>query len=168
MILHEGVTNPMETGRSDRHELSCGSWQDSVVSTPPTPSSQRVSKQMSKQSVRDTAPEMALRRELHRRGLRYRVNVRPDSQVRCTPDIVFGKARVVVFVDGCFWHGCPQHGTVPRANGDWWRAKLEANVERDKRLDHELMVRGWSVVRIWEHEPVNDAADRVERLVRHK
>jgi DNA mismatch endonuclease (patch repair protein) len=82
-----------------------------------------------------------------------------------TADIVFGPARIAVFVDGCFWHRCPVHSTSPKANGDWWRAKLDANVERDRRADAVLRMRGWTVIRVWEHEPPEEAADRVLRAV---
>jgi DNA mismatch endonuclease (patch repair protein) len=114
---------------------------------------------------RDSAPELALRRELHRRGRRFRVQRRPEPGLRCTADILFARARVVVFVDGCFWHRCPEHGTDPVRNGSWWAAKLDANVARDRRNDAALAAAGWKVVRIWEHECVNEAADRVERAI---
>lgn len=108
---------------------------------------------------------MALRRELHRRGLRFRVDHSPVVGLRCRADIVFTKARVAVFVDGCFWHRCPDHGTLPRANGDWWRAKLDLNVARDRRNDESFEAAGWRVIRIWEHEPLFEAADRVEEAI---
>ncbi len=110
---------------------------------------------------RDTGPEMALRRELHRRGLRFRVDHPPVEGLRCRADIVFTRARVVVFVDGCFWHSCPEHATTPRANGDWWRTKLELNVARDRRNDTALSEAGWLVIRIWEHVPATVAANHV-------
>jgi DNA mismatch endonuclease (patch repair protein) len=78
---------------------------------------------------------------------------------------VFTKARVAVFVDGCFWHSCPEHGNLPRANREWWRTKLEINVARDRRNDRDLADAGWHVVRVWEHEPVVSAADRVCRVL---
>lgn len=115
---------------------------------------------------RDTGPERALRSELHRRGLRYRVQRRPDTDLRVTADIVFGPARVAVFVDGCFWHACPEHGTMPKSNRTWWADKLAANVARDRRTDLALTGRGWTVVRVWEHEHSGMAADRVETAVR--
>lgn len=115
---------------------------------------------------RDTGPEMALRRELHRRGLRYRVNRPVVPGVRCRPDIVFTRARVAVFVDGCFWHSCPSHATHPSANADWWRDKLEANVRRDRLNDRQLTEAGWRVVRVWEHEAADEAADHIEAIVR--
>lgn len=121
---------------------------------------------MSKQSTRDTRPEMRLRRELHRRGLRYRVHFRPLSAVRRTADIAFTKAHVAVFVDGCFWHMCPVHGCIPKSNSDWWSSKLERNRSRDQETDARLTQAGWVVVRIWEHADLSDAADRVERALR--
>lgn len=114
----------------------------------------------------DTGPEMRLRRELHRRGLRFRKHVAPLAGLRCRADLVFAGARVAVFVDGCFWHGCPSHGRQPATNGSYWRAKLDLNRARDRRNDEALAAAGWTVVRIWEHEEVPAAADRVERAVR--
>lgn len=121
---------------------------------------------MQRQARRDTRPELALRRELWRRGLRYRVDVAPIVGLRSRADVVFGSARVAVYVDGCFWHSCPDHATVPTANREWWVAKLEANVRRDRDSDDRLRSAGWQVVRIWEHEAVADAANLVEAVVR--
>jgi DNA mismatch endonuclease (patch repair protein) len=114
---------------------------------------------------RDTAAELALRRALHARGLRFRVDrpVLPDRRRRA--DIVFGPARVAVFVDGCFWHGCPEHGTRPSSNSDFWRQKVDANQARDQDTDRRLRKAGWVVVRVWEHETPATAADRIEALV---
>lgn len=125
----------------------------------PLASSLQVSSSMSRQRTTGTEPELAVRRELHRRGLRYRVNVR--GLPGC-PDIVFTRARIVVQVDGCFWHGCPDHAVAPKANADWWSAKLAANRERDARNDRALSADGWLVVRVWEHEEPLEVADRVE------
>jgi DNA mismatch endonuclease, patch repair protein len=116
----------------------------------------------------DTGPELALRRELHRRGLRYRVHAAPLSSERYRADILFRRARVAVFVDGCFWHSCPEHGSAPTANSAYWRAKLERNVERDRRTDARLADAGWVVVRVWEHEVPEKAADRVVAAVRRQ
>lgn len=113
----------------------------------------------------DTGPELALRSELHRRGLRFRKTTTPIEGVRCRADLVFKRARVAVFVDGCFWHRCPIHGTQPRTNNEYWQAKLDRNVARDRRNDEALMTSGWEVVRVWEHEDVGAAADRVEATV---
>lgn len=109
----------------------------------------------------DTGPEVVLRRELHRRGLRFRVDHQPAAGVGCRADIVFTRARVAVFIDGCFWHACPQHGNLPRANREWWRAKLAVNVARDRRNDEALIASGWRVIRIWEHEALDAATERV-------
>jgi DNA mismatch endonuclease (patch repair protein) len=117
---------------------------------------------MSTLARRNTAPELALRRELHRRGLRYRVQLKVPGNRRRTIDIAFTRARLAVYVDGCFWHGCPDHGTKPRTNADWWRWKIERNQRRDQDTDAVLTLKGWSVLRIWEHEDVTEAADKVE------
>ncbi len=114
----------------------------------------------------DTDPEMAIRRILFGRGLRYRKNRRPTADLRTRADLVFLKERVAVYVDGCFWHGCPQHATWPKTNAEFWRSKLEANVARDRRVDAALREAGWAVVRVWEHEAPEEAADRIEATVR--
>ncbi len=123
---------------------------------------------MSQQRTTSTDPETLVRRELHRRGLRYRVNRAPLPGVRRTADIVFAGPRVAVFVDGCFWHQCPKHATFPNANGEWWQAKLARNVERDRETDARLRHDGWKVVRVWEHEAPARAAARIERVVRRR
>ena len=121
---------------------------------------------MSRQARRDTAPELALRRELHARGLRYRLCHPVPGFPRRTIDVAFPGAQVAVFVDGCFWHGCPEHGTGPKANDRWWAEKLARNGERDRETDAALAAAGWHVLRFWEHEDAARAADRVESLVR--
>lgn len=123
---------------------------------------------MSLQRRRDTNPEVALRSLLHRSGLRYRVHRRPIATLRREADVVFPRARVAVFVDGCFWHQCPQHATVPQNNADWWRAKLDRNVERDRATDEILKSSGWMPLRIWEHEDPRKAALKVGRVVRRR
>jgi DNA mismatch endonuclease (patch repair protein) len=122
---------------------------------------------MAAQARTGTAPELALRRELHRRGLRFRVDYRFDLEGlrRRRADLAFTRRRIAVFVDGCFWHACPLHATSPKANGAWWSAKLAGNVARDRDTDERLEHAGWRVVRIWEHESVGDAADRVASAV---
>ena len=132
----------------------------------PPASSWAVSERMARVARRDTAPELALRRALFARGLRYRVDQSPVSGIRTKADLVFKVARVAVFVDGCFWHACPEHGTLPRANRTWWAAKLEATAARDRRTDERLRTAGWTCVRVWEHENPFVAADRVETYVR--
>lgn len=123
---------------------------------------------MSRQRSRDTDPERALRSRLHRLGLRYRLHGRPVKGLRRQADIVFSRARVAVFVDGCFWHQCPEHATSPKANGAWWAAKLAANVARDQDTDRRLAEAGWQVVRVWEHEDMEAAAARVVAVVRER
>ena len=109
---------------------------------------------------------MALRHELHRLGLRYRVDRAVIPGVRRRADVVFTRARVAVFVDGCFWHGCPVHGSQPKANAEWWASKLEANQARDLDTDVRLKAAAWMPVRVWEHENMRAAAKRIEALVR--
>ena len=123
---------------------------------------------MSKLGRRDTLPELAIRSELHRRGLRFRVDRAPLPGLRSRADIVFGPARVAVYVDGCFWHSCPEHGTRPKANAEWWEQKLRRNQERDAETDRRLREHGWEVVRIWEHEDPVEAAERVIRVLQKR
>jgi DNA mismatch endonuclease, patch repair protein len=110
---------------------------------------------------RDTRPELALRSALHRLGLRYFVHRRPVASVRREADVVFPKARVAVFLDSCFWHRCPDHMTWPDHNADWWRAKIDANYERDRDTDARLIAAGWLPIRVWEHEDPTRAAARI-------
>jgi DNA mismatch endonuclease (patch repair protein) len=121
----------------------------------------KTSARLSKQRRRDTKPEVALRRELHRRGLRYFVDRAPVKGMRRRADLVFPRRKVAVYVDGCFWHSCPIHATKPRNNAQWWADKLAANVARDRDTDTRLIEEGWRVVRIWEHEDPVVAAQRV-------
>lgn len=120
---------------------------------------------MSRQRRRDTAPEVALRRELHRRGLRFFVDRAPLPGLRRRADLVFPRRRIAVYVDGCFWHRCPVHATDPKNNSEWWAAKLAGNVARDRDTDARLTAAGWTVVRIWEHEDPLVAADRVQNAL---
>jgi DNA mismatch endonuclease (patch repair protein) len=120
---------------------------------------------MERQRRRDTKPELALRRAVWRLGLRYRVDIAPIPGRR-RADLVFTRAKVAVYVDGCFWHSCPDHATVPKANREWWVAKLEAIVRRDRDTDNRLIAAGWTVLRIWEHEQIDAAAARIAGAVR--
>jgi DNA mismatch endonuclease (patch repair protein) len=115
---------------------------------------------------RDNPRERALRSTLHKRGLRFRLHRRLLTNSRRTVDVVFLRARVAVFLDGCFWHGCPSHGTWPKNNADWWREKIETNIARDRDTDRRLEELGWTVVRVWEHEPIEAAADRLGHVLR--
>jgi DNA mismatch endonuclease (patch repair protein) len=119
---------------------------------------------MSRIRGRDTKPEIALRSALWRCGLRFRKN----GRLRGKPDIVFPTERIAVFVDGCFWHRCPQHQTRPASNAEFWDRKLSENVERDRRTEAILGADGWIVLRVWEHEvedELEDLARRIRRLV---
>lgn len=109
---------------------------------------------------RDTQPELAVRRLVHAAGLRYRVDYAPLRNLRrLRADIVFTRAKVAVFVDGCFWHGCPEHHTAAKTNKEFWSAKVTGNRERDSRTNSILQEAGWAVLRFWEHEdPVIVAA----------
>lgn len=122
---------------------------------------------MSRQRRRDTSPELALRRALHARGHRYRVDAPLPGMPRRRADLLFVRSRVAVFVDGCFWHGCPIHATAPKANHEWWQAKLARNIERDRDTDDKLRAQGWSVVRVWECASLDDAVAAVEDLLEH-
>ena len=114
---------------------------------------------------RDTAFELSVRRRLYASGLRYRVHYQPVVGLRRRADVVFTKQRIAVFLDGCFWHGCPEHGTAPTANSHWWQQKLAAKVARDRDTDRLLGEAGWSGLRVWEHVAVEDAADVVEQVL---
>lgn len=118
---------------------------------------------------RDTSPERALRSALHRMGLRFRIDTKPVQGIRCKADIVFRKAKVCVFIDGCFWHGCPTHFQPPKTNTAWWLEKTEDNKVRDREKTLALKTHGWIVLRYWEHEiqqsNTNRIANRIHRVV---
>lgn len=122
----------------------------------PKPLDDVVRRHMETQPRSDTKPEVNLRRALHRRGLRYRVGVPVPGAPRRTIDIAFTKMRLAVFVDGCFWHGCPEHGVAPKNNSEWWSYKLAGNRERDESTSALLANQGWRVVRVWEHQPLEE------------
>lgn len=130
-----------------------------TANTKVAPSSAEARKRMQSVRQKNTSAEAALRRELHRRGLRYRVQVAVLTKPRRVADVAFSGLRVAVFVDGCFWHGCPQHATWPKQNAEFWRAKILANQQRDRDTDERLRAEGWKVIRAWAHEaPVRVAA----------
>ncbi|MEU3657019.1 very short patch repair endonuclease [Streptomyces sp. NPDC032161] len=129
------------------------------------PSSPGVSARMSRQPSRDTTPEVAVRKLLHASGYRYRINARVPGMSRRTMDIAFTRAKVAIFLDGCFWHGCPVHATQPKSNAEWWRQKLDRNMARDKETTTHLESQGWTVLRFWEHESVEDVMGKVTATV---
>lgn len=120
---------------------------------------------MARVRQRSTRAELDLRRALHAMGLRYRLQVPLLTKPRRVADIVFPKARVAVFVDGCFWHGCPLHGSWPKQNAEFWRTKIETNRARDLDTDHRLEALGWEVVRVWSHELAEEAAEHISRVI---
>lgn len=125
------------------------------------PSSPAVSSRMSRQAPRDTTAAMAIRRLLHAAGLRYRVNVPAPGMPSRTIDIALTKAKIAIMVDGCFWHGCPEHATQPTASVEWWRAKLAKNMARESETTEHLTAEGWTVLRFWEHERPERVAKRI-------
>lgn len=131
------------------------------------PSSPHATATMRANRGKDTSPELALRASLHRSGLRFykdrRLVLKSGRRVR--PDIVFPKPRLAVFVDGCFWHGCRVHRTIPASNSEFWTAKIEATRKRDVAQTEWLEAAGWTVLRIWEHESTEDALNRVAYTV---
>lgn len=135
--------------------IRTGSWAS-------TPAIRRV---MQGNKGRDTQPEKSLRSAVHRLGLRYRVSARPLPSIRRSADLVFPKAKVAVFLDGCFWHGCPKHHRPSRANTDFWETKLARNKERDTETDELLTKAGWTVVRVWEHQDPLRAAGHIADVV---
>jgi len=135
-----------------------GSWASSAANR----------KTMLANRSRDTRPELQLRRAVHAMGLRYRVAMRPEASVRRSADLVFTRARVAVFVDGCFWHGCPEHFHMPATNPDYWGPKIAANTARDAQTDLLLVAEGWTVLRFWEHTVAVEAATQIEGVVRER
>ncbi|MEV0699091.1 very short patch repair endonuclease [Saccharopolyspora sp. NPDC050389] len=137
-------------------------------SRPVGASSEGTRKSMQANKGRDTKPELALRRAVHALGLRYRVSTRPLPAIRRTADLTFSRAKVAVFLDGCFWHGCPEHHTQSATNSEFWAEKVRRNRERDRETDRLLAEAGWSVIRIWEHEDPQVGAARVAQEVRSR
>lgn len=115
---------------------------------------------------RDTRPELGIRRLLHRAGLRYLVDQQPTPSVKGRADIVFRRARIAIFIDGCFWHGCPEHYRRPSSNKAYWNDKLQRNRQRDADVDHALRQAGWRVLRYWEHDEPEAVVESIKRALR--
>lgn len=128
-------------------------------------SSDHARRAMQANRSRDTAPELAVRRLVHAMGLRYRVNARPVPALRRTADLVFPRQRVAVFIDGCFWHGCPDHHRQPTANAAYWGAKVERNKARDTDTDATLAKAGWRTLRFWAHEDPEQVAAAIRSVI---
>ncbi len=134
----------------------------------PAASSASVRARMQKQKRRDTDPEIQVRKRLHAAGIRYRVDNKLEADLRTRGDIVWRGLRIAVFIDGCYWHGCPLHVTRPKANADWWARKLDGNVTRDRRADTVLAARGWTVLRYWEHDSPAAVAGAIKVEIRRR
>ena len=140
----------------------------SIRSRAPRASSAAVRRVMQANVGRETAAEEQVRRFLHKAGLRYRKDIRPIQALRCAADVVFTNAKLCIFIDGCFWHGCPIHFHAPRVHAGWWAEKIQANRERDRRNDRLLRAAGWRVVRMWEHEISDQKLTRLVMIVRRR
>ena len=128
-------------------------------------SSKEVSERMKRMPTKDSKPELRLRKAIYGLGFRYRLH-RKDLPGK--PDIAFGPAKVAVFVDGCFWHNCPEHGTIPKNNREWWLEKFQRNRERDTLKDEQLKEMGWLPVHVWEHEDPDTAARNIKKLIKER
>jgi DNA mismatch endonuclease (patch repair protein) len=148
---------------SHEHETAGQPKPASQQSWASSPAARRV---MIGNKKRDTRPELAVRRAAHALGLRYRVACRPSRSHRWTADLVFPRARVAVFIDGCFWHACPEHFKPPATNTSYWGPKIARNQERDSRATSELADSGWTVMRFWEHERSDVVAETIASVVR--
>ena len=134
----------------------------------PSPKDDLTSARMRSQRRRDTEPELAIRSILHRRGLRFRVDAVILPSVRRRADIVLPRSKVAVLIHGCFWHGCPTHGTVPKSNATWWAEKLQRNRLRDADTVRQLDEAGWLPLVVWEHEDPEASADRIQQAVKDR
>lgn len=141
----------------------------SAAKLPPIPPPSGATKSMKANRSSNTKPELALRREMFRQGLRYRLGLLiPLRDRKVRPDVVFPRRKIAVFVDGCYWHGCPQHGRMPKDPTGYWHAKIQRNRNRDIAVDKQLDEAGWTVVRVWEHEPAGEAAARINDVVKSR
>ena len=144
----------------------------SIRSRAPAASSPAIRRVMQTNVPRDTTPEVVLRSALHHVGLRYRKDVSPESSLKCKADIVFRRERICIFVDGCFWHGCPRHFQTPGTNSSWWEEKINDNRRRDRVKRRRLREHGWAVMRVWEHEittsNLHHVVGRIVSIVRQR
>jgi DNA mismatch endonuclease (patch repair protein) len=137
----------------------------SIRKRAPAASSDAVRRVMQANVGRETTAESAIRAALRTYGVTSLENIRPEGSLRCEADIVFPDRKVCVFVDGCFWHRCPVHFALPKSNSEWWNEKINANVERDARNTHALVVKGWRVIRIWEHQAIGRSLEEAIQQV---
>ena len=150
------------------HAFMTRSREPNVTNLPyPTPTSPAATKRMRSNRRSDTKPEVSLRSLLHRSGLRFRKDyaIRLSTGKVVHMDVAFTRRKVAIFVDGCFWHRCPDHGTTPKSNRSYWIPKLNDNVERDRRVTADLVAQGWHVVRVWEHVRPFDAAQQIREML---
>lgn len=150
----------------DRERSDSGGITGTLARSESWASSEGVRRSMQGNKSQGTAPELALRRAVHALGLRYRVGTRPLPDLNRRADLVFRRARVAVFLDGCYWHGCPEHFVAPKSHQEYWDSKIGRNVSRDQDTNQRLTEAGWVVARIWEHEDVHLASRRVAEAVR--
>jgi DNA mismatch endonuclease (patch repair protein) len=160
LVAERGLTDQATEGHRTRAPMRTKQAKESWAT------SEAVRAVMKANRGRDTRPELALRSAAHALGLRYRVNTRPLPKLRRTADLVFPRLKVAVFLDGCFWHGCPQHFRPSKLNESFWTAKITDNRKRDQDTDRQLAQAGWTVIRIWEHADPAEAAQRIASIVR--
>lgn len=131
----------------------------------PAAKSPVVSEEMRRMPEKNTGPEIAVRKALFKEGFRYRLHYPVPGERRRTIDIAFPKVKIAIFIDGCFWHGCSKHRKIPKSNYEWWKTKIEGNRVRDKDTDRKLRSDGWTVLRYWEHVPVNVVISKIEEAI---
>ncbi|MEU3705861.1 very short patch repair endonuclease [Streptomyces anulatus] len=164
----DGVTRAANLALAWREARAAAMVVDEQLPLASTASSVAVRAVMSANKGKDTKPELLLRTALHRKGLRYRVGTRPVPELRRTADVVFPKLKVAVFVDGCFWHGCPDHYRPAKKSGEAWGRKIADNRDRDAATTLALRAAGWEVLRFWEHEDLEQAAEEVRSVVEER
>lgn len=138
---------------------------DACQTLAPRSSSEQASRRMRAVRQRMTAPEIMLREQLKALGIEFEMHVAVSDKSRSRADFVIRAARLVIFVDGCFWHGCPIHGTTPKSNTDWWEGKLRGNRERDSQAEATLRTAGWTVLRFWTHTSAAEAIDVIRGIL---